>query len=132
MGHGCESDLSLIAAVGGAELEEAAATGSRSQDMGEAPDDGGKSCLWLIAAVGGAELEEAAAAEEGEPKVMVRHTWASGDRGPGDGAPGTTRTGLGGKPDRGSDLRAGGQGADLVRELEEATGGPGLWLIACL
>ena len=98
--------------------------------MGEAPDDGGKSCLWLIAAVGGAELEEAAAAGEGEPKVMVRHTWASGDRGPGDGAPGTTRTGMGGTTDRRSDLRGGGQGPALVRELAEATGGLGLWLIA--
>ena len=100
--------------------------------MGEAPDDGGKSCLWLIAAVEGAELEEAAAAGEGGPKVMVPHTWARGDGAPGDGAPGITRTGLGGKAGRGTDLRAGGQGEDLMRELEEATDGSGLWLIASL
>ena len=95
--------------------------------MGGAPDDGGKSRLWLIAAVEGAELEEAAAAGEGGPKVMVPHTWARGG-----GAPGITRTGLGGTAGRETDLRAGGQGEDLMRELEEATDGSGLWLIASL
>ena len=51
---------------------------------------------------------------------------------PGDGAPGTARVGMGGTAGRAADLRAGGQGADLLRELEEATDGSGLWLIASL
>ena len=97
--------------------------------MGGAPDDGGESRLWLIAAVGGAELEEAAAAGEGGAKGMAGPT--------GDGAPGTARVGMGGGPGLlscggAADLRAGGQGADLLRELEEATDGSGLWLIASL
>ena len=92
--------------------------------MGGAPDDGGKSRLWLIAAVGGAELEEAAAAGEGGAKLMAGP--------PGDGAPGTARVGMGGTAGRAADLRAGGQGEDLMRELEEATDGSGLWLIASL
>ena len=87
--------------------------------------------MWLIAAVGGAELEEAAAAREGGakgmagPLVFLRFS-------------GAARAGLGGTAGRASDgsgcggLRAGVQGADLMRELEEATDGSGLWLIACL
>ena len=93
--------------------------------MGGAPDDGGKSRLWLIAAVGGAELEEAAAAGEGGAKVMagplVFLVFS-----------GTARAGMGGTAGRAADFRAGGQGADLLRELEEATDGSGLWLIASL
>jgi len=99
--------------------------------MGGAPDDGGKSRLWLIAAVEGAELEEAAAAGEGGPKVMVPHTWARGGGARGGGTPGIERVGMGGTADRETGIRA-GQGADLLRELEEATDGSGLWLIAFL
>ena len=91
--------------------------------MGGAPDDGGESRLWLIAAVGGAELEEAAAAGEGGAKIMAGP--------PGDGAPGTARVGMGGTAGL---LPCGGRAGRLtvLRELEEATDGSGLWLIASL